>query len=257
MNEFEPKIVGFCCNWCSYAGADLAGVSRIQYPPNVRIIRVMCSGRIDPILLFETLINGADGILVLGCHPGDCHYLEGNYQAERKVRMAKKLMEQVGINPDRFHLDWVSASEGQRFANIIKEFVELIKNLGPNPIIEDGKRAQAMLAAKEAASGFRLRALVGRERSLIEGGNSYGEKILQGKFDEVMDDAIKAEYIRAEILLLTKKEPLSVKDMAKKLELGPQETLKNVTIMVRKNLLYLDHVEGTSPLYAAISQEVK
>jgi len=257
MNEFEPKIVGFCCNWCSYAGADLAGVSRIQYPPNVRIIRVMCSGRIDPILLFETLINGADGALVLGCHPGDCHYLEGNYQAERKVRMAKKLMEQVGINPDRFHLDWVSASEGQRFANIIKEFVELIKNLGPNPIIEDGKRAQAMLAAKEAASGFRLRALVGRERSLIEGGNSYGEKILQGKFDEVMDDAIKAEYIRAEILLLTKKEPLSVKDMAKKLELGPQETLKNVTIMVRKNLLYLDHVEGTSPLYAAISQEVK
>nr|MDO8133829.1 hydrogenase iron-sulfur subunit [Candidatus Njordarchaeum guaymaensis] len=134
MTDFEPKIVGFLCNWCSYAGADLAGVSRIQYPPTLRIVRVMCSGRVDPIFIIEAFKSGADGVLVAGCHPGDCHYLGGNYKAERRVVLLKRLLDQFGIDPERLKLEWVSASEGDRFATVIKEMTEEIRKLGPTPL---------------------------------------------------------------------------------------------------------------------------
>ena len=132
--EFEPKIVGFLCNWCSYAGADLAGVSRIQYPPNLRIIRVMCSGRIDPAFILEAFRSGADGVLLSGCHPGDCHYIAGNYKAQRRGILLKKLLEQLGLEPQRLRIEFVSASEGAKFAAVVKEMVEDIKKLGPNPL---------------------------------------------------------------------------------------------------------------------------
>jgi F420-non-reducing hydrogenase iron-sulfur subunit len=133
--KFEPKIIGFLCNWCSYAGADLAGVSRIQYPPNIRIIRVMCSGRIDPIFVLEAFKDGADGVLVAGCHlPSDCHYISGNFKALRRVTLMKKVLREFGIEPERLRLEWVSASEGERFAVIVRDMVEQIKKLGPNPI---------------------------------------------------------------------------------------------------------------------------
>jgi len=132
--EFEPKIVGFLCNWCSYAGADLAGVSRIQYPPNLRIIRVMCSGRIDPAFILEAFRSGADGVLISGCHPGDCHYIAGNYKAQRRGILLKKLLEQFGVEPQRLRIEFVSASEGAKFAAVVKEMVEDIKKLGPNPL---------------------------------------------------------------------------------------------------------------------------
>ena len=138
--EFEPKIIGFLCNWCAYAGADLAGVSRIQYPPNIRIIRVMCSGRVDPAFILEAFKNGADGVLVAGCHlPSDCHYLTGNFKALRRVLLLKKVLKELGIEPERLRIEWVSASEGDRFATIIKEMVEEIKKLGPNPLKAGGK----------------------------------------------------------------------------------------------------------------------
>jgi len=132
--EFEPKIVGFLCNWCSYAGADLAGVSRIQYPPNLRIIRVMCSGRVDPAFVLEAFISGADGVLIAGCHPGDCHYIAGNYKAQRRGILLKKLLEQFGLEPQRLRIEFVSASEGAKFAAVVKEMVEDIKKLGPSPL---------------------------------------------------------------------------------------------------------------------------
>jgi len=138
MTEFKPKIVGFLCNWCSYAGADLAGVSRIQYPPTIRIVRVMCSGRVDPIFILEAFRNGADGVLVAGCHPGDCHYLAGNYKAQRRVIMLKRLLGQFGIEPERLRLDWVSASEGDRFAKVVKDMTEDIRKLGPSPLKTGG-----------------------------------------------------------------------------------------------------------------------
>jgi F420-non-reducing hydrogenase iron-sulfur subunit len=136
--EFNPKIVGFLCNWCSYAGADLAGVSRIQYPPTLRIVRVMCSGRIHPIFILEAFKNGADGVLVAGCHDGDCHYLSGNYKAQNRVTLLKKVLEQLGLEPERLRLEWVSASEGDRFATVIKDMTEEIKKLGPSPLKAGG-----------------------------------------------------------------------------------------------------------------------
>jgi len=130
--SFEPTILAFCCNWCSYAGADLAGVSRVQYPTNIRVIRVMCSGRIEPSHIFSAFESGADGVIVSGCHPGDCHYISGNLRAEEQINRLKKLFNIIGFDERRLRLQWVSASEGQLFGEYITEFVELIKGLGPN-----------------------------------------------------------------------------------------------------------------------------
>ena len=139
--EFEPKMIGFLCNWCAYAGADLAGVSRILYPPNIRIVRVMCSGRVDPSFILEALKDGADGVLVAGCHlPSDCHYISGNFKAQRRVTLLKKVLQDFGIEPERLRLEWVSASEGDRFAVIVRDMVEQIKKLGPNPLKMGGKQ---------------------------------------------------------------------------------------------------------------------
>ena len=131
--EFEPKIIAFCCNWCSYAGADLAGVSRLQYPPNIRIIRVMCSSMIHPNLIIEALTKGADGVIICGCHIGDCHYIDGNKTTERRSEAIELLLEDFGLEPERFRIEWVSASEGPRFAQVMKDMVETIQLVGPSP----------------------------------------------------------------------------------------------------------------------------
>ena len=131
-SSWEPKIVAFLCHWCSYAGADLAGVSRMQYPPNIRVIRVPCSGAINPLYLFKARREGADGILVSGCHPGDCHYISGNYYARRKFYILKELLVWAGIEADRIHFSWVSASEGQKFSEVVTEVVNAVKPLGPS-----------------------------------------------------------------------------------------------------------------------------
>lgn len=130
---FEPLILAFCCNWCSYAGADLAGTSRLQYPPNVRIIRVMCSGMVHPNLVIDSLTKGVDGVVICGCHPGDCHYLEGNLRAEKRAEAISLMLEDFGLEPERFRLEWVSASEGNRFAEVMREVVKQIRELGPSP----------------------------------------------------------------------------------------------------------------------------
>jgi len=131
-SEFKPTILGFLCNWCSYAGADLAGTSRLQYPPNVKIIRVMCSGRVNPRFVLKALQNGADGVLVSGCHPGECHYIEGNYFTRRKMIALQKMLESFGIDPRRFRLSWVSAAEAVKFQDVVTKITEEIKVLGPN-----------------------------------------------------------------------------------------------------------------------------
>ena len=133
-DDFNPIIVAFLCNWCSYAGADLAGTGRQQYPPNIRVIRVPCSGRINPIYIMKALLDGADGVMVSGCHPGDCHYLTGNMYARRRFTVLKKLLTTAGLNPDRVQFTWVSASEGARFAQVVTEVTESVKKLGPSSI---------------------------------------------------------------------------------------------------------------------------
>ena len=132
--EFEPTVIVFACNWCSYSGADLAGTSRFQYPTNSRIIRVMCSGRVDPSIVMKAFRNGADGVLVSGCHPADCHYISGNEKTETRIAFLKRFLKQVGMNPQRLHLEWISGSEGEKFARVTTEFTESIKEMGPNPL---------------------------------------------------------------------------------------------------------------------------
>jgi F420-non-reducing hydrogenase iron-sulfur subunit len=131
--EHEPLLIAFCCNWCSYAGADLAGVSRFQYPPNVRIIRVMCSGMVHPNLVIDALTNGADGVIMCGCHLGDCHYMSGNERAQARAGAIELMLEDFGIEPERYKLEWVSASEGPKFAEVMREMIATLKQLGPSP----------------------------------------------------------------------------------------------------------------------------
>jgi coenzyme F420-reducing hydrogenase delta subunit/predicted transcriptional regulator len=260
MAEFEPKIVGFLCNWCSYAGADLAGVSRFQYPPNIKIVRVMCSGRVDPIFVMEMFLQGADGVLIGGCHPGDCHYIEGNYHTERRVRMLKKVLARSGIEPERLRLEWIAASEGERFAETIRSFTENIMALGPNPVSgekPDMKLMEALYAARNAVEDFRLRTIVGKEMTLIEKGNAYGEKISQDRLDELLEDAIDEELVRTRILLLTKENPQSVKELAAKMNAPSRNVLKHIVTLRDRNLIKLHGIEGTTPRYIAQLQEVE
>jgi coenzyme F420-reducing hydrogenase delta subunit/predicted transcriptional regulator len=258
MTEFEPKIVGFLCNWCSYAGADLAGVSRIQYPPNIRAIRVMCSGRVDPVIVLEMLENGADGVIIMGCHPADCHYMEGNLHAERKIRMLKKLISRTGLELERLRLEWVSAAEGARFAELIKDFTDQVRSLGPSPLA-GGKPDENILAgitaAKAVAGDSRLRTLVGREKKLTEEANVYGDRVAQEEFDEMMDESIDAEYARSRIRLLVKDKPMSVERLARHLGLDPKIVLRHVVVLRQRGLVALDRVEGDDPVYIAL--EVK
>jgi F420-non-reducing hydrogenase iron-sulfur subunit len=130
-NGWEPRIVAFFCNWCTYTAADLAGVSRLRYSPNACIIRVMCSGRVDPQFILDAFSKGADGVLIGGCHPGDCHYMEGNYKALRRMRLIKRLLKGMGIEEQRFRLEWISASEGERVKTVINEMTEQVRTLGP------------------------------------------------------------------------------------------------------------------------------
>jgi heterodisulfide reductase subunit A len=132
----EPRIISFLCNWCAYAGSDLAGVSRLQYPPNTRTIRLMCTGRVDPLFIYHAFLSGADGVLVAGCHPGDCHYVSGNQKAEKRMDRVRRQIAEVGFEPERLRVEWVSASEGQRFAEVVTKFTEELKRLGPSPLRE-------------------------------------------------------------------------------------------------------------------------
>jgi F420-non-reducing hydrogenase iron-sulfur subunit len=132
--DFEPKIVGFLCKWCSSSAADLAGTSRIQYPPNIRIIRLMCSGSVDSVYLVKALMEGADGVLVAGCHPGDCHYMEGNYKARRRVALLNDIMNTLGLESERVWIRWIGADEGRKFAKTVDEMTEELKKMGPNPM---------------------------------------------------------------------------------------------------------------------------
>lgn len=131
---FEPRIIAFLCNWCTYTGADLAGTSRLQYPPNIRVIRLMCSGALDPVYVLKALLEGADGVLIGGCHPGDCHYVSGNYKARRRVAILKEVLKQTGFDEERVWLRWISASEGRLFADTVEEMVGQLREKGPNPL---------------------------------------------------------------------------------------------------------------------------
>ncbi|MCX6657255.1 MAG: hydrogenase iron-sulfur subunit [Euryarchaeota archaeon] len=251
-DEWEPKIIGFLCNWCSYAGADLCGVSRYQYPTNVRPVRVMCSTRISPHLVLDIFKAGADGILMGGCHLNDCHYISGNFYTEKRVRLMKKLLEDAGIDPKRLRLEWVSASEGEKFSKVVTEFTEQVKKLGPSNVKKDYVLKTMVAAADGASETFRLRALVGKELDLEKKGNVYGNKLEQTELEKLIDQATKEEFERAFILELSKSKARSVKELGKIMNVPTDKVLRHIVALRQKNLLAMEHPEGFTPTYKTI-----
>ncbi len=250
MSDPEPRVLGILCNWCSYAGADLAGVSRFQYPTNIRTLRVMCSTRVTPHILLEAFRSGIDGILVGGCHIGDCHYITGNYYTEKRMALAKSLMQESGLAPERLSFHMVSASEGKRFAEVVTEFVATIKDLGPSGVTTDARLQKRLDAAIDTAKAYRLRLLNGKELGL-EAGNVYDRPIDTKRLDDIVESAVKEEYERSYILRMTQTQPRSVKEMAAELDAEPSEVLEQVVALRAKNLIAMDGIEGRTPKYRA------
>jgi F420-non-reducing hydrogenase iron-sulfur subunit len=247
---FEPSIVGILCNWCSYAGADLAGISRIQYPTNIRVVRVMCSGRVDPQLVIYTLMEGADGVLALGCHPGDCHYQSGNLEAREKFEALLKVLRNTGMD-ERFQYEWVSASEGARFAEVVRGFTDHIRSLGPSPVSEDEVAQFRLRAALREVSDFRLRWLIGRQRNIQEEGDAYGQESDSEKWESVMDKVLRDQFIRAQIIERTIDGPASVEDMAEVIDADTVEIFRHVQRLRSMGKVVMAGHRGHSPLYKA------
>jgi F420-non-reducing hydrogenase iron-sulfur subunit len=253
---FKPKIIGFLCNWCSYAGADLAGVSRVQYSPNLRIIRVMCSGRVDPVFIAEAFLKNIDGVLVLGCHLGDCHYISGNYETELKMDMLVKLLKIANFS-DRFRLDWVSASEGNRFGQIVNEFNDHIIKLGPSPIKKKKNREEHranLNAIVSVLNDSRLRILVGRERKIISEGNTYNKIIPKDEYEYIINDAIYNEFICQQIIQKISKSGKSVPEISKEIRIEPHLVLKHIVTLRQRGWVDLDQINEEIPTFISIKE---
>jgi len=245
---FEPKILSFLCNWCAYAGADLAGISRFQYPSNTRVIRVMCSGRVDPVFIPRAFLAGYDGVMVLGCHPGDCHYLTGNIQAERKMNLTRKLLNMAGIGSERLLLDWVSAGEGERFSQVIRQFVEKISNLGSLPLDQEMK--ERLHAVKASLEGEKIRWMIGKGPELLEKENVYQEHYSHERIETLIEGTIRDELIKNRIIGLVESKPLAATEINQKLNLKLNETLSYLVSLVGEGKIGFDpSEEGKIPRY--------
>lgn len=216
---FEPLIVAFLCNWCAYAGADLAGVSRYQYPTGVRIIRVMCSGRIDPSMVFRAFHKGADGVLVAGCHPADCHYISGNLHAKERMEQVSRIIEKSKIPPMRFKLAWVSASEGKIFAQLIQDFTEELRKLGPisKEVIGGVPTIDKVAAAENLFLEFPVRWLTAKAEMLAQEENVYGEKLDPDRLKNIADNFLETEHLKHLILQVVTNKPASLLSLSEKL----------------------------------------
>ena len=245
---FEPKILSFLCNWCAYAGADLAGISRFQYPPNTRVVRIMCSGRVDPVFIPKAFLAGFDGTMILGCHPGDCHYLTGNFQAEKKIQLTRKLFEMAGMGSERILLDWVSAGEGERFAQVVRQFVEKMRQLGPFALDPEAKeRLRAIGASLE---GEKIRWMVGKGPELLEKENIYGERLPKERIEEVIEGTIRDEFIKNRIMFLIEAKPLAAAEISHTLNLNLKDTLPYLVSLVGEGRIGFDpSEEGKVPRY--------
>src|SRR4030042_747619 len=252
---FKPKIIAFVCNWSLPPEVEVTTPSLIRGYPKVRIVRVMCAGRLDPAIVLETFLRGADGVLVVRCVSPDCHYVDGNMQAERKVRMLKGRMALTGFDPERLRWECASASEIETFARSINAVRNQVPSLGSSPLVGEEADSRLLLnvnAAKAVAENFTLRVLTGREKGLTGDANVYGERLSQEEFDRLMVKTIGAEFIRHKIRLLTAEKPMSVKQIAVTTSMEPSLALCHVVNMRRKGMIALGHVEGTSPLYRAL-----
>lgn len=241
--DFEPRMLGFLCNWCCYAGADLAGVSRYQYPTNIRVIRVMCSGRVDPAFILRAFSNGTDGVFIGGCWLGECHYItEGNYDALSMMHLTKKLLGQIGVNPERLRLEWVSASEGIRFAEVITDFTKKLKELGPlgkgEGIDEKGLKFK-LEAVKNLVPYIKL---VERERLRVHFATDeeYKKFFTSEELDRLFHELIVDKLAISQIMLLLRERPLSTGEISEILGLNPSEVSRHLNSSARQGLIRFD-----------------
>ena len=244
---FEPKILSFLCNWCAYAGADLAGISRFQYPPNTRVIRVMCSGRVDPVFIPKAFLVGYDGVMILGCHPGDCHYLTGNYQAEKKINLTRKLLNMAGIDSERLLLDWVSAGEGERFSQVVRQFIEKIRTLGPFPLDQEMKGK--LKAVRSSLEGEKIRWMVGKGPELMEMENVYKERVPKERLEELIEATIRDELIKNRIIQLVEIKPITAAEITQTLNLKLKDTLSYLVSLVGEGKIGFHPSEEKVPKY--------
>lgn len=248
MVDKRPAIVCFSCNFafCGEQG---------RIPSNATVARVQCVGRLDPVSVLEMFEKGADGVMLAGCKPPDCHYQEGNVQAELAVGILKRLLNLSDLGAERLKLTWVSPFEDQNLGPIIKSFSDEISKFSTSPLKSANVESKFMIniiAAKNAAAQFRMRVLLGREKELTESVNSYGEKISQQDYDTMLDQIVENEFVRHKIHFLTRNIPMSAKDLAQATGLKPSEVLEHIVDMRRKNMLAVERLEGTSPLYRAL-----
>jgi F420-non-reducing hydrogenase iron-sulfur subunit len=243
---FEPKILAFLCNWCSYAGADLAGVSRFQYPPNIRVMRTMCSGRVDPMYIIEGLKSGYDAAVIFGCHIGDCHYLDGNHYAVKRMQLVEELLDLAGIGRSRTSLNWVSAAEGQRFADTVTEITQTVRDLGPF----QADRFRLQLGALEnVLTAPRLRWLTGMQRHVTEGKNVYGETMDEVRYRQILKQAAVDEYHKSLILESLGEGPRSVREVAGRTGLPVYTVSLRLNDLEKQGRAELRGYEGTTPKF--------
>jgi F420-non-reducing hydrogenase iron-sulfur subunit len=237
--EFKPRIVGFLCNWCCYAGADLCGVSRYQYPPYIRVIRLMCSGRVDMAFVLRAFSNGSDGVFIGGCWPGECHYsTDGNYDALSMVHICKKLLKQIGIDPERLRLEWVSASEGIRFAEVMNDFAGKLKKLGPIGINQDGLKRK-LDSAKRLIPYIKL---VEREKLRVpeKSAEAYERFFASGEVNKLIHELILDKLDQIQIMELLQESPRSIGEISEALKLLPSEISKHLNNSARQGLARFD-----------------
>jgi F420-non-reducing hydrogenase iron-sulfur subunit len=242
-HNFEPRILGFLCNWCCYAGADLAGVSRFQYPPNMRVIRLMCSGRVDPAHIFRAFATGQDAVFIGGCHLNDCHYVtHGNYDALSLVHICKKLLERIGLNSERLRLEWVSAGEGIRFSNIMNEFVPKIEKLGP---LGKGEGLDEQELKFKLESVTKLIPYIKLVQSEMLGApdrteDAYHQFFTGEEFDRLFNELIGDKLAVSQIVLLLREKSHSTAEISEILNLNPSEVTRHLKFSTRQGLVRFD-----------------
>jgi len=222
----KPRVVGFLCNWC--AATDLAEISQLSHSVNFRIIRVICSGSIDPTLILTAFERGSDGVLVGGCQPGNCHYVSGNLQAKYKFLLVKKILDKIGFDSSRLRLEWFSSLEEEKFIKKVSEFTEDLGKLGSSPIKSDKELQKLFVYAKKVATDFRLRWIISRARDLIEIENAYGEKIPEDEFEKILDEILDLELIKVKILEMIKEKGLSAEEISDALGIPTEEVMEHL-----------------------------
>lgn len=241
--EFKPTIVGFLCNWCCYGGADLAGVSRFQYPPYLRVIRLMCSGRVDLAFIFRAFAKGADGVFIGGCHLNDCHYdPEGNYDALGNTLMSKRILEHLGVNPERLRLEWVSAGEGIRFAEVMSDFSMKVKSLGPLGNSEGIDTAELKSRLEGATDLVPYIKLVERERLRVpvRTDEGYRKFFASDEFNELFNELILDKLVMSRIMGFLRKKPVRAVELSASLDLDPSEVARHLQELTEKGLIKFD-----------------